>query len=334
MTSLVKTMWMRHYEAPCEPPPWVVGGHGQTLWGHLLPSRAPRISGGRGYAPREIQLDDGERLLAHTSEGRSGVCVYLFHGLSGDADSDYIRRTAAALRARGHGVWAVNHRGCGAGAGLAWRPYHSGSYFDLAAVVRDGRRMAPDLTHVIVGFSLSGNAGLLLAAKEEAGRPDALVSINPPIDLATSSRLIHTGLSRLYERRFLWRLRRAIHRRVRDGKTKHAYHIPFLASLCELDDLFTAPEAGFEDGADYYQRCSSQAHLKHVHIPTVIITAADDPFVHPEAFERVEISNLVHLHLEPHGGHVGYLAQKGLGWQRWLDGAIVHYVNELTGSIG
>ena len=318
------------YTIPCEPPVWAAGGHGQTIWGHMLPTRAPRLTRSADFLRQEIDTDDGERLVVRAAEGTSGVRVYLFHGLSGDADADYMRRAAAALRREGHGVWGVNHRGCGEGEGLAFRPYHSGSWFDLAAVVRAGRRDAPELLHVVVGFSLSGNAGLLLAAREDEGCPDRLLAINPPIDLAGSSALIHRGWNRLYERRFLWRLRRAIHRRVRLGKTKHAYRIPLGTSLGELDDLFTAPECGFENGADYHAKCSSGPHLARVAIPTVILTAADDPFVRPDIFARARCSKRVHLHIEPHGGHVGYVGRASVGWRRWLDGAIVHYVSALV----
>ena len=317
------------YPLPCRPPRWAAGGHLQTLWGHLLPARAPRPSASPDYRRREVELSDGERLVVHEAAGTSGVRVYLFHGLSGDADADYVRCAARALRGARHAVTAVNHRGCGAGRGLAWRPYHSGSWEDMGAVVQAGRHDSPGLLHVVIGFSLSANAGLLLAARGGDARPDALIAVNPPADLATSSSLIHRGLNRLYELRFLWRLRREVHRRVQAGKTRRAYRIPRLASLCEFDDLFTAPEVGFADGADYYATCSSGPWLGAIELPTVVLTAADDPFVPPGAVRGVEGSSRAWLHVEPSGGHVGYVMRKGWGWGRWLDGALVHYVGEL-----
>jgi len=327
---------IRRYSESCAVPFWARSGHGQTFWGHLLPSTAPRVSRHRSFVPREIELADGERLLAYTSEGTSGVRVHLFHGLTGDVDADYIRRTAAALRRRGHSVWAVNHRGCGAGRGLAWRPYHSGSSDDIADVVHESRRESPELLHFVIGFSLSGNAALLLAAQEDSRGPDGIVSVNPPVDIARASETIHRGWNRLYERRFVLRLRQEIHRRVRAGKTRQAYRIPLDASLRTFDDLFTAPEAGFLDGADYYRKCSSLGILKDVCVPTVILTAADDPFVEPEVYRDAELSDRILLHIEPHGGHVGYLARRrrGLGWGHWLDGALGHYVKELLWQLG
>ena len=65
----------------------------------------------------------------------------------------------------------------------------------------------------------------------------------------------------------------------------------------------------------------------------MILTAADDPFVDPAIYDGVELPGAVSLHVEPTGGHVGYLARaRGLGWRRWLDDALLHYVEQLTGG--
>lgn len=320
------------YAHPCRPPWFARGGHGQTLWGHLLPSRAPAVSTHPSARRIEVALEDGERLVVHALPGQSGVRVHLFHGLSGDADADYMRRAAAALWARGHGVWCANHRGCGAGRGLAGRPYHSGSAADVAAVLAHSRAEAPRERHVAIGFSLSGNALLLAAARGLAPHLAGLVAVNPPVDIARASRDIQRGLARLYELRFVHRLRRAIAERERDGKARRHYAIPRMASLCEFDDLYTAPEAGFADGADYYRRCSSLPLLAHITTPGAIVTAADDPFVDPRAYEAGALAPGLTLHIEEHGGHVAYLEGRGAGFGRWLDGALVHYVEALAAA--
>src|SRR5262249_44632192 len=150
---------------PCVAPRWARGGHAQTIWGHVLPSKTASVSSER----IEIAVSDGDRLVARyhapalcsRSGSRSGVLVSVFHGLSGDIDLDYMRRTTALALARGHAVLCVNHRGCGEGAELARRPYHSGRAEDLAAAIAWGRARHPDFRHGAVGFSLSANALLL-----------------------------------------------------------------------------------------------------------------------------------------------------------------------------
>ena len=97
-------MSVPRYPRACRPPAWARGGHAQTLWAYLLPVRGAPLSRHPGAERHEIALGDGDRLVVHALAGTSGVRVHLFHGLSGDADSDYVRRTAAVLAARGHSV--------------------------------------------------------------------------------------------------------------------------------------------------------------------------------------------------------------------------------------
>ena len=320
------------YARPCAPPAWARGGHAQTILGHGLPSPGAPASELEGARRLEIALADGDRLVAYALPGTSGVRVHLFHGLSGDVDSDYMRRSAAVLRGRGHEVWLVNHRGCGAGRGLAAGTYHSGVSPDMQAVLARSRREAPGLVHLVVGFSLSGNVALLLAAQGLEPLPDGLIAVNPPVDLARASVAIGSGLNRLYELRFLWRLRRAVRERELDGLVAERIPIPLLASLLDFDDLYTAPRSGFADGQDYYRRCSSLPHLGAISTPTVIVTAGDDPFVAADVYRQARLPERLLLHVEPVGGHVGYLARDGRGWRHWLDGALAHYVAALAAA--
>jgi pimeloyl-ACP methyl ester carboxylesterase len=59
---------------------------------------------------------------------------------------------------------------------------------------------------------------------------------------------------------------------------------------------------------DYYERSSAMPHLHRITQPTVIIHAEDDPFIDPADFHRASFGSGVHLHLEKHGGHLGYVA--------------------------
>jgi len=322
---------VQRYPRPCVPPVWARGGHAQTCLAHLFGAGGEPLSTRAGGRRVEVALADGDRLVVHAFAGSSGVRVHLFHGLSGDADSDYMRRTADVLLARGHEVWAANHRGCGAGRGLAAKPYHSGSSADLAAVLAASRAEAPGLAHVALGVSLSGNALLLMASEQRAPWLAGLVAVNPPLDLARTSDAIHRGANRLYELRFVLRLRRAIAERQAAGLVSAHYRIPRTASLREVDELYTAPEGGFASAEDYYARCSAGPRLSAITTPGVVLTAADDPIVALESFRSLAFPACLHLHVEAHGGHVGYLERHGLGARAWLPDALLHHVEALAG---
>ena len=49
-----------------------------------------------------------------------------------------------------------------------------------------------------------------------------------------------------------------------------------------FDEAYTAPHHGFRDAADYYHRASALRVVDRIRVPTLIITAEDDPFV-PDA---------------------------------------------------
>lgn len=311
---------------PCVPPPWAPNGHAQTILGHVLPSPLLPDKGKR----IEIPLSDGDRLVGFVLEGSSGIVVYLFHGLSGSTDATYIHRTARIARAQGHSVVMVNHRGCGEGAGMAKKPYHSGRGEDISAAIEFGQTLFPRRRQLAIGFSLSGNALLLLlAGKRGSVLPDAAISVNAPIDLESTSSSLRMGLNRLYDLRFFGQLRKDVF--IRHGKDQREYDVPWLSTIWDFDQAYTAPASGFKNRDDYYRSCSTWKLLSNIKTPTVILTAKDDPFVSCQFYEKATLSPAVHLHIEEYGGHMGYLAKSNsaFGFSRWLDYALNEAIRSL-----
>jgi len=315
---------------PCRAPWWAGSGHLQTILGNYLPGEPPD----HPSVPFRLPLPDGDQLAGRHYPGETDVLMLVFHGLGGDDQAHYVRRTVALARRQGHHVWTLNHRGCGSGRGLAKRPYHSGSGDDLGAAFAAARERHPGLRQLAVGYSLSANALLLNLGgglAEAAAQPDFAIAVNPPLDLAACSRSIHRGLSRLYELRFIKRCRRVIRERVQDGLIPDTYATGPLMSLRQFDESYTAPAAGFHDAEDYYARCSSRPHLSRITVPTVILMAQDDPFIPWESAASALASEAVHLHLEARGGHMGYLS-RDLPGRRWLPYALEHYTRQLLES--
>jgi len=315
---------------PCRTPWWARSGHLQTILGNYLPGESPS----HPSRPFRIPLPDGDQLSGRHYAGETDVLVLIFHGLGGDDQAHYVRRTVTLARGLGHHVWTVNHRGCGEGRGLAAKPYHSGSGDDLGAAFAAARERHPGLRQLAIAYSLSANALLLNLGgglPEPCAQPDVAIAVNPPVDLGACSSTIHGGLSRLYELRFIRRCRKAIHQRVEDHLIPDIYRTRPLMSLREFDDAYTTRAAGFRDADDYYARCSARHHLSKITVPTVILMAKDDPFIPWHDAAEASLSPAVHLHLEPHGGHMGYLS-RDLPGHRWLPYAVGHYVKELLSA--
>jgi predicted alpha/beta-fold hydrolase len=93
-----------------------------------------------------------------------------------------------------------------------------------------------------------------------------------------------------------------------------------LRTFRQYDDALTAPLHGFKDANDYYVRCSSKPLLKRIQVPTLIVHAADDPFMTPAVLpEENEISQAVTFELTEHGGHVGFMDGPLFKPRRWID---------------
>ena len=81
-------------------------------------------------------------------------------------------------------------------------------------------------------------------------------------------------------------------------------------SFRDFDDAATAPIHGFAGAADYYDRSSSRRYLPRIRVPTLLLHAADDPFLPATAFPRAEVAANPCLSavVTRGGGHVGFIS--------------------------
>ena len=71
-------------------------------------------------------------------------------------------------------------------------------------------------------------------------------------------------------------------RRVASGLFPGRFRLNVLdgvRTVREFDNVITAPYGGYRDAADYYQQASAARVLRQVSVPTLIVTAKDDPLV-------------------------------------------------------
>jgi predicted alpha/beta-fold hydrolase len=92
-------------------------------------------------------------------------------------------------------------------------------------------------------------------------------------------------------------------------KIKDLGDLSTIRSFWQYDDRVVAKLHGFDDVHDYYRRSSSRRFLKSIAVPTLLIQAADDPFMTSEVLPGLdELSPHVQLELTQHGGHVGFIS--------------------------
>ena len=220
--------------------------------------------------------------------------------------------TGKALAA-GMNVIRYNQRNCGGTDALAPVLYHSGLSNDVAAVARQVIERDGVSRLALVGFSMGGNIVLKLAGEWGSQAPPqfrGVAACCPAIDLAISSDTLHHFSNRLYEKYFLWALNRRMLQKARlfPGHFDVS-RLRGIRSLREFDDKITAYYCGFTGVSDYYNRASAAHGIERIAVPTLILHAANDPFIRITAETRQKISsnpNITFVETED-GGHCAFV---------------------------
>lgn len=318
---------------PFRPAGFLNGPHRQTLAAFM----APGLMSVYSAAPRVVQLADGDRLVVHDDKPKAWITgdriVIMLHGLGGCHGSSYMRRTADRLRRAGIRVVRVDLRGCGTSKFISRGHMHAGCSHDLNDVVRFVLDLSPISKITLVGFSLGGNIVLKTVGDWGIDFPrnvDSTIAVGPPIDLAHSSWNLRQWGNRFYDYYYAMRIKNQV--------TERRYKVANLIDngavlpnrLVHLDDQFVAPVSGFRGADQYYERCSSAPLLKNINVPTVILTAQDDPIVPFEMFSNFEKSSYVDLVSPKYGGHLGFVGRHPTDPDRhWMEWRISKWIAAL-----
>ncbi len=304
------------------PPFWLPGGDAQTM-GPRLVCFIPRLP----FIREQMELPDGDFLLVDwlyasgSPEERGEKLAVLSHGLEGDSTRSYMRALAIALVSRGWDVASRNFRGCGGPMNRLPVLYHSGETADLDTVVRHGVSLG--YTRIaLAGFSMGANQVLMYLGKHAASVPAQVAraaAVSVPCDLTGCSVALSKPRNRIYMEYFLRTLRKKM-------REKHAA-FPGLFSIegldriktfKEFDDRFTAPLSGFSSAEDYWARASSLPYLDGITVPSLVVNAANDPFLSERCYPAAvaEQNRDLFLMVPRQGGHVGFpsFAGKTVGW--------------------
>lgn len=286
---------------------WLRGRHGQTILPSILPARA--IAGAGEIVDVAVAPETSVRVLLHTPRAPARGTLVAMHGLSGSAESGYMRRTGTLALARGWALARVNLRTCGGTEALSKTFYNAGQAADADAVLAMLEARGWPRPYALLGFSLGGNIALKYGGSAGATcRADAVVGVNPPIDLRACIDALERPGNGLYHAYFTRKLCTHL-ARIRRFRPVAGPEASWRAvgGVRGFDDLFTAPDGGYASGAAYYAEASAGPSLSGLRRPALVLSAADDPFVPIEAFEAFRTaSDRVRFAHPRAGGHCGY----------------------------
>ncbi|HEY1264361.1 MAG TPA: alpha/beta fold hydrolase [Terriglobales bacterium] len=307
------------------------GGHRQTLASFFLLRRF-RF---QEVEERLIDVEHGVKVLCQChwqADRSSALTAIVVHGLEGSSESSYAVGIARKGLAAGLNVVRMNQRNCGGTDRLSPTLYHSGRSQDVGVVARSLIRTDKLSRLALVGFSMGGNLVLKLAGEWGIGAPPELraaIGVCPSVDLGPSADALHLPANRLYELYFLWALRR----RLRDKARLFPGHFDVarmkgVRTLREFDDKVTAYYCGFDGAEDYYTRSSAARVIDRIAVPTLIVHAANDPFIRITPETRARIAANPHITFQEcdDGGHCSFLADPNGYDGRWAERRVVEYL--------
>jgi predicted alpha/beta-fold hydrolase len=311
------------------PPVWLPGRHLQTIVPSVVAARGLGGTGETLDVP--VAPNAAVRCAVDRPPGRSTGTLLLVHGLGGSADAPYMIRTARHALDRGRTTVRMNLRTCGGTESLSGTLYNAGQGDDAGAVLAALDRERFPRPFVAAGFSLGGNLVARYAGTSgDACVADAVVGINPPLDLEGCLRGIERPGNAIYHLRFVLLLCAQVKRLRRLRPVAGPSASPWrVRTLRRFDDGFTAPDAGYPSASAYYAGASAGPRLSGTRRPLLVLSAANDPFVRVGTLRPFRAASPRVCWAHPReGGHCGYW-QSGRPrlWAAaalldWADGAL------------
>ena len=287
------------------------------------------------FKRKRLELNDKDFIDLDFSSVTSNKIAIVLHGLEGSSNSNYVKSLTQVLNDNKWDVVAVNFRGCSGESNRLLSSYHSGKTDDLSRVIEYLEEQYNYESFNIIGFSLGGNVTLKYLGQNEdtfSKKIMAAVTVSVPCDLKGSSESIAKFWNKVYMQRFLISLKKKSHIKLKqfpDSFLKKE-NIDNVKNFYDFDNMYTAPAHGFKDAFDYWEKSSSKQFINNIKVPTLLITATDDPFLSESCIPVKEANNNKNFALEitKHGGHVGFNSNFSQSNGLWLENRIVQFLED------
>jgi predicted alpha/beta-fold hydrolase len=280
---------------------------------------------------REIMLPAGEdiRLQGYYSpqaKNRAKGLVLLLHGWLGSANSNYVLTIGEYLYRQGYAIFRLNLRDHGDTHHLNVGPFRGDLLEETFAAAQEIAKMEASRPLHLVGASLGGNFALRLAwwhGQTPLPNLAHTVAICPVLDPYHATLTIDSGWW-LYLSYFRSKWRQAMEKKQAAFPHRYDFSGEIAASSClEMTEVFVRHHSPYPDARTYFKSYGVTSEmLASLQTPTTIIAAVDDPIIPISDFYALtDLSSYVQLHLQPYGGHVGFVDI--LPFRRWLGEAVL-----------
>lgn len=326
---MAKTSWT----PTLTPHPLLTNPHAMTLFPRFWPR--PNLLQGIPEEERLFQVDPESKILAECNwqaDRKRHPALVLVHGLEGCTLSHYMLGIAHKAWHVGFNVVRMNQRNCGGTEHLTPTLYNGGLSSDVRAVVSELAFKDGIESVWVAGYSMGGSLVLRMAG-EVGNRLPALrgvAAVSPNINPAVCVETLQQKQNWIYHLHFLIRLKARLRRKAGHYPGKYDLSLlPKIRTMSEFDNTYTAPDGGYVSAADYYERTGARHVLDHIRVPTLIITAQDDPFIPYQTFDIAPIHSNPHIRFvaPPYGGHCGFFQRtRQTEDHYWAENRIVEFI--------
>ncbi|MBV6646163.1 MAG: alpha/beta hydrolase [Cyclobacteriaceae bacterium] len=298
-------------------PFWMPNPHLETI----VPSMFFKVEDS-GYSRERLELPDGDFLDLDWIKADHDKLMIITHGLEGSADRYYVKRSAKFFKQLQWDVLAWNCRSCSGEINRLARFYHHGDTADLGFVIQHALANGVYNSVVLLGYSMGGSMSLKYLGERNGTdqRIKGAIGFSVPCNLRDSAKALKRRENRIYEKRFLKKLKKKIILKAEKHSDVDVSHLAHINDFDTFHEWYTVPLHGFTSIDDFYDSATCDQYLPFIDVPVLIANALNDPMLEGGCYPSDLASSNSHIYLETpaKGGHVGFtLSQKPYSWMEY-----------------
>ncbi|KAJ3318941.1 hypothetical protein HDV06_006930 [Boothiomyces sp. JEL0866] len=324
------------------PHPLLINGHLQTFHASIFADYVfePKVK----FHRQVVNTPDGGVISLDWTDlpkenSKRTPYLFILHGLTGGSHETYVQDLVIEAKKYGYASIVMNFRGCSETPVKSAQLYSGSFTGDVELSIQEIKRRDPSAVLFGVGFSLGSNVIVKYAGKMGANCPlIGVVSIGNPYDFLGSLRALHRSwLGRyLYSIKMgqnLARLLNKHHHAFKDCEWLDMNQVNKATTIVEFDAAATSKGFGYKTVHEYYRFGSCAIDIPYITVPTLLLTALDDPISNCEVIPYYEIESNPNVVLATTGagGHLGWfkISPELVPTQRWFAKPVAEFIHSI-----
>ena len=291
-----------------KPTPWLINGLFHTLWGMHYKGRT-------NIKPikEDIDFEDGgqvtiEQFVSETTKETAPI-LFIIHTMGGGSREPCTNWCANNFMKKGYRIIICSCRGCNGSKLKTRRICDSSNYQDTHVIIDHISKKYPKASYkFLIGFSMGAMISVRYATFYDD--LDGIIAVSHVVDNKKADLLLTEGW------RFNLMAKPLLKAMTRQAIKSNFYteeekkNILNIKTSAEFHNLVTAKNMGLNNCDEYYELTKLYGKPAKVKVPTLVITAEDDPLTDKSFIDKKELTdknnqNLAFI-LTKEGGHVSF----------------------------